>query len=79
LFDTALQLEKRRSSPANVSKKVQVTDVDDIGRDRFEIVSVQHISPTGCRILLHFRCRPQTVATGLEFLGGLRLPDTLAV
>ena len=91
--------EKRHASRLNVLKQVQVSYVDEEGRDRFEIVQIHDVSPTGCRLLPHFRCRPRTLislrlspvhsgsatiryqnptprgyATGIEFLGGLRLP-----
>lgn len=91
--------EKRNASRLSVLKQVQVNYVDDQGRDRFEIVPIQDVSASGCRLLLHFRCAPRTLialrlspahsgsatiryqkptprgyTTGLEFLGGLRLP-----
>ena len=92
--------EKRRSPRISANRKVQVTYVDDQGLERFEIVNAQDFSPVGCRLILHFRCRPRTVIsialspllsgsasirfqnpsprgyiTGLEFLGGFRLPE----
>jgi len=92
--------EKRRAPRARVTKKAQVTYVDDQGRDRFEVITAQDVSTTGCRVLLTFRCQPRTVvtinfsggnsgsasvryqnptprgySTGLEFLGGMRLPS----
>jgi hypothetical protein len=91
--------EKRQGSRVNVLKRVQVSYVDQEGRDRFEIVQLHDVSASGCRILLHFRCphralvslrlspahsgsatiryqnpTPRGYTTGLEFLGGLRLP-----
>jgi len=53
--------EKRKSERASVAHKLQVTYVDEQGRDRFEIVTAQDISATGCRIVLKFKCRPRTV------------------
>ena len=91
--------EKRQSSRFSVLKRVQVTYVDEEGRDRFEIAPMYDVSVSGCRIMLHFRCpvrtlirlwlspvhsgsatiryqnpTPRGFSTGLEFLGGLRLP-----
>ena len=51
--------EKRKAARASSARKLQVTYVDEQGRDRFEIVSAQDISETGCRILLRFKCRPE--------------------
>ena len=53
--------EKRKVHRAEVSKKLQVTYVDEQGRERFEIVSAQDLSVSGCRIVLQFRCRPRTI------------------
>lgn len=78
---------------------MQVSYVDDQGRDRYEIAPVRDVSPEGCRVLLQNRCGSRTVvkiqmtpalfgsasvryqnptpkgySTGLEFLGGLRIP-----
>ncbi len=53
--------EKRRAPRTGVVHKVQVTYVDEQGRDRFEIVKAEDVSKTGCRILLRHRCKPRTV------------------
>jgi hypothetical protein len=53
--------EKRKAARASFAKKLQVTYVDEQGRERFEIVSAQDVSETGCRILLQFKCRPRTI------------------
>ncbi|MBL8242384.1 MAG: PilZ domain-containing protein [Bryobacterales bacterium] len=53
--------EKRRSPRAGVNKKLQVTYVDEQGRERFEVVPAQDVSKSGCRILLKYRCQPRTV------------------
>ena len=53
--------EKRKAARVTSAKKLQVTYVDEQGRDRFEIVSAQDVSKTGCRILLQFKCRPRTI------------------
>jgi hypothetical protein len=53
--------EKRKAARASSAKKLQVTYVDEQGRDRFEIVLAQDVSETGCRILLQFKCRPRTI------------------
>ena len=91
--------EKRGSPRKSVLKQVQVSYVDEQGRDRFEITQILDVSATGCRVLLHNRCATRTLlslrisptisgsatvryqnstprgySTGLEFIGGLRLP-----
>jgi hypothetical protein len=91
--------EKRRSARLSVLKQVQLSYVDEEGRDRFEITQLTDVSAAGCRVLLHHRCAARTLislrlspsisgsatvryqnptprgyTTGLEFLGGLRLP-----
>ena len=53
--------EKRKTQRAEVSKKLQVTYADEQGQERFEIVSAQDLSASGCRILLKFRCRARTI------------------
>jgi len=53
--------EKRKAQRAGFSKKLQVTYVDEQGSERFEIVSAQDLSASGCRILLKFRCRPRAI------------------
>ena len=53
--------EKRKVPRAEVSKKLQVTYVDEQGCQRFEIVSAQDLSASGCRILLKFRCRARSI------------------
>lgn len=55
--------EKRRAPRSGVAKRVQVTYVDDQGRDRFELAQAQDVSPTGCRVLLHFRCTARTLVS----------------
>lgn len=56
-----MPIEKRRSPRTNVAKKLQVTYVDEQGQERYEAVAAQDVSPTGCCVLLKFRCRPRTV------------------
>ena len=53
--------EKRMAPPADVANKLQVTYVDEQGRDGFEIVAVEDLSPSGCRIVLQFKCRARTI------------------
>jgi hypothetical protein len=53
--------EKRSAPRADLAKKLQVTYVDEQGRERYEIVTAQDVSATGCRLVLQFRCRPRTV------------------
>ena len=63
--------EKRRSARLSVLKQVQLSYVDEEGRDRFEITQIHDVSTTGCRVLLHHRCAPRTVIA-------LRLSPTIS-
>jgi len=53
--------EKRRNPRIDVAKKLQVSYVDEQGRDRFEIVPAQDVSESGCRVVLKFRCQVRTI------------------
>jgi PilZ domain len=53
--------EKRRSARSVVGRRVQVAYTDDQGRERYEIVPVRDLSPSGCRLILAFRCQPRTI------------------
>ncbi|HEU0121242.1 MAG TPA: hypothetical protein VFQ91_12005 [Bryobacteraceae bacterium] len=91
--------EKRRTTRTAVTQKMQVSYVDEQGRERYELAPALDISAEGCQVLLQYRCIARTVvqiqvtpavngsasvryqrptprgySTGLEFLGGMRVP-----
>ena len=53
--------EKRKATRTEIAKKLQVTYVDEQGRERFEIVEAKDLSSSGCRIVLRFKCQARAV------------------
>jgi hypothetical protein len=53
--------EKRRGPRAEAARKLQVTYVDEQGRERVETVSAKDASKNGCQVVLQFRCQVRTV------------------
>lgn len=55
--------EKRRNSRTSAMKRVQVSYVDQEGRDRFEVVPAHDFSSSGCRLTLQFRSPVRTIVS----------------
>ena len=56
-----MSANKRQAPRFGVAKRVQITYMDEQGRDRFEIVPAHDMSATGCRLTLQYRCPTRSV------------------